>query len=82
MRLTLPTTRLPRVLLFQPSVQGGEVLQQGRGIHVVAAGEFFQGLLPRLAIAFLQHRPVFVAGGFAAVETAFGQWAYVAGRIA
>src|SRR5690606_33990527 len=81
-RRRLPAAGLALVLLLQPFLQRGEVLQYRAAVDPLAAGQLLERGLPRLAGAARQHGAELLAGGLAAVEAAFVQRAGVAGGLA
>src|SRR5690606_4286402 len=70
------------VLLLQPLLQRREVLEHRGGVELLGTGQRLQRLLPRLRLAFGEHRLVLAARGFAAVEAALVQRALEAGGVA
>src|SRR5690606_27574151 len=81
-RLALPAAGLALVLLLQPLLQRGEVLQHRAAVDLLAAGQLLQRGLPRLAGAAREHGLELPAGLRVAVERALVQRAGVAGGLA
>src|SRR5690606_9262786 len=81
-RAARPAAILARVLFLQPRVQRREIFEDRARVHLALAGQFLQGLLPRLARAFAEHLPEFRAGFLVAVDRAGVERALVAGRLA
>src|SRR5712691_7886062 len=50
-----PAALLPPVLLVEPGLQGGEVVEDGRGVHPLAAGYHFERLRPGAAQPHFEH---------------------------
>src|SRR4029079_2514564 len=74
--IPLPAALLPLVLLVEPGPQGGEVVEDGRGVHFRAAGHGLERLRPGAALAHLEHPGedlprFFIGGDRAAVERTF-----------
>src|SRR5690606_20447102 len=77
-----PSTFLAFVLLLQPGVERGEVVDDRAGVHLLLAGQFLEGLLPGLFGAVAEHLPELRAGLAVAVDRALRERALVAGRLA
>src|SRR3954462_1857767 len=78
---SVPTAGGALVLLLEPRLERLEVFENGRGIHLPRAGEFLEGVGPRLAGAELQHGGVLLAGFLAVEDRALVQRALEAGRV-
>src|SRR5690606_11929294 len=81
-RRRLPAAGLALVLLLQPFLQRGEVLQHRAAVDLLAAGQLLERGLPRLAGATRQHGAELRARLLVAMEAAFVQRPGVAGGLA
>src|SRR5262245_60766287 len=78
----LPAAGAILVLLFEPAHQRAEIFDDGRRVHLPAAGELGQHFRPRTALAQLEHFAEALAGGGIAVHRALVQRTGVTGGIA
>src|SRR5262245_60229752 len=81
-RRRLPAALGVFVLLIEPLRKRRKVLDDSPCIDFFAAREFLKRLLPRLALALLQHRPETLARVFTAIIAALVQRPLVASSVA
>src|SRR5262245_53557995 len=79
---TLPAALLPLVLLVEPGLQRREVVEDGRGVHLVLAGDDLERLGPGTALPHGEHGAQALAGLGVAVDRAAVERPFVARRLA
>src|ERR1700686_2808822 len=80
--ISLPTALLALVLLIEPGLQGGEVVEDGGGVHLVLAGDFLEGFGPGAALPHLQHLRQALARDLVVVDRAAVERTLVASCLA
>src|SRR5258708_39081323 len=74
MRNTSPPAFLTRILFFEPSLQGREIVEQSGGVHLPLSAEQVKRFRPGFARSQLQHRLQPFPGFSAPVDRAVVDW--------
>src|SRR5512146_2005993 len=78
----LPTARLVLVLLREPRLKRGEVVEDGRRIHLPLPGQLEESVLPGLARAERKHVPEGFASCLVAIDGTLVQRTFEVSRLA